>query len=282
MQKRRLGREGLEVSAIGLGCMGMSEFYGSRDDAESLSTIHRALDLGVNFLDTADMYGPFTNEELVGRAIRGRRQSVVVATKFGNQRGPDGSFLGISGRPEYVRQACDGSLKRLGTDHIDLYYQHRVDNKVPIEETVGAIAELVKSGHVRYIGLSEVGAETIRRAHKVHPICDLQIEYSLISRSPEEKIFPILDELGIGVTAYGVLSRGLLSGSTPSVPNDMRTHMPRFRSGNLEHNQQLVAKLQELAKAKGITGTQLAIAWVLSKGDTIVPVIGSRTRRPLD
>src|SRR5476649_2808044 len=233
MKKRKLGNEGLEVSTIGLGCMGMSEFYGSTNDPESLSTIHRALDLGVNFLDTADMYGPFKNEELVGRAIRGRRQSVVVATKFGNRRGADGSFLGISGRPEYVRQSCDGSLKRLGVDHIDLYYQHRVDIKVPIEETVGAMSDLVKEGKVRYLGLSEAAPETIRRAAAVHPISALQTEYSLWSRDPEDDIFPTIRDLGIGFVAYSPLGRGFLSGRIKTIddlePEDYRRKSPRFQ-----------------------------------------------------
>ncbi|HEX7420302.1 MAG TPA: aldo/keto reductase [Thermoanaerobaculia bacterium] len=281
-KERRLGAHGPAVYPIALGCMGMSTTYGPVDEDESIATIHAALDAGVNLLDTGDFYGAGHNELLIGRALKTRKAGAMLSVKFGALRAPGGGWGGVDGRPAAVRNFLTYTLTRLGVDHVDIYRLARLDPNVPIEETVGAIADLVKSGHVRYIGLSEVGAETIRRAHAVHPICDLQIEYSLISRSPEEKIFPVLDELGIGVTAYGVLSRGLLSGSTPSAPNDMRTHMPRFRSGNLEHNQQLVSKLQELAKAKGITGTQLAIAWVLAKGDTIVPVIGSRTRRQLD
>jgi aryl-alcohol dehydrogenase-like predicted oxidoreductase len=262
--------------------MGMSTTYGPVDEDESIATIHAALDAGVNLLDTGDFYGAGHNELLIGRALKTRKGGAMLSVKFGALRAPGGGWGGVDGRPAAVRNFLTYTLTRLGVDHIDIYRLARLDPNVPIEETVGAIAELVKSGHVRYIGLSEVGAETIRRAHAVHPICDLQIEYSLISRSPEEKIFPVLDELGIGVTAYGVLSRGLLSGSIPSAPNDMRAHMPRFRSGNLQLNQQLVLKLRELAKARGITGTQLAIAWVLAKGDTIVPVIGARTRRQLD
>jgi aryl-alcohol dehydrogenase-like predicted oxidoreductase len=283
-RERRLGAHGPAVYPIALGCMGMSTTYGPVDEDESIATIHAALDAGVNLLDTGDFYGAGHNELLIGRALKTRKAGAMLSVKFGALRAPGGGWGGVDGRPVAVRNFLTYTLTRLGVDHVDIYRLARLDPNVPIEDTVGAIAELVKAGHVRYIGLSEVGAETIRRAQAVHPICDLQIEYSLISRSPEEKIFSVLDELGIGVTAYGVLSRGLLSGSTPSAPNDMRTHMPRFRSGNLEHNQQLVAKLQELAKAKGITDTQLAIAWVLSKGDTIVPVIGSRTRtrRQLD
>jgi aryl-alcohol dehydrogenase-like predicted oxidoreductase len=281
-KERRLGAHGPAVYPISLGCMGMSTTYGPVDDDESIATIHAALDAGVNLLDTGDFYGAGHNELLIGRALKTRKGGAMLSVKFGALRAPGGGWGGVDGRPVAVRNFLTYTLTRLGVDHIDIYRLARLDPNVPIEETVGAIAELVKSGHVRYIGLSEVGAETIRRAHAVHPICDLQIEYSLISRSPEEKIFPVIDELGIGVTAYGVLSRGLLSGSIPSAPGDMRARMPRFHGGNLEHNQQLVSKLQELAKAKGITGTQLAIAWVLSKGDTIVPVIGARTRRQLD
>jgi aryl-alcohol dehydrogenase-like predicted oxidoreductase len=284
--KRKLGREGLEVSTIGLGCMGMSEFYGSKNDPESLSTIHRALDLGVNFLDTADMYGPFTNEELVGRAIRGRRPSVVVATKFGNQRGADGSFLGVSGRPDYVRQACDGSLQRLGIDHIDLYYQHRVDTKVPIEETVGAMSELVKAGKVRYLGLSEAAPDTIRRAVTVHPISALQTEYSLWSRDPEDEILPTVRELGIGFVAYSPLGRGFLSGRIRTIddlePDDYRRKSPRFQGENFDRNLRLVKRIETLAARKHVSPSQLALAWLLAQGDDIVPIPGSKSRTHLE
>ena len=278
MRTRRLGK--LEVSTLGLGCMGMSEFYGSHDDAQSVATIQRALDLGVNFLDTADMYGPFTNEQLVGRAIRGRRDAVVVATKFGNERRDDGSWVGINGRPEYVRAACDGSLKRLGVDHIDLYYQHRVDAKTPIEETVGAMAELVRAGKVRFIGLSEAAPATIRRAHAVHPVTALQTEYSLWSREPEDEILPTVRELGIGFVAYSPIGRGFLSGHIKSVedlePDDYRRQSPRFAGDNFQKNLDLVKRIEELARRRGVTPAQLAIAWVLSRGDDIVPIPGSR------
>jgi aryl-alcohol dehydrogenase-like predicted oxidoreductase len=260
--------------------MGMSEFYGSHDDAQSIATIRRALDLGVNFVDTADMYGPFTNEQLVGRAIRGRRDEVVVATKFGNERNPDGSWVGINGRPEYVRAACDGSLKRLGVDHIDLYYQHRVDARTPIEDTVGAMAELVHAGKVRYIGLSEAAPKTIRRAHAVHPITALQTEYSLWSREPEEEILPTTRELGIGFVAYSPIGRGFLSGRIKSVddlePDDYRRSNPRFKGANFQRNLDLVKRIEELAREKGVTPAQLAIAWVLARGKDIVPIPGSR------
>ena len=278
MKHRKLAS--LEVSSIGLGCMGMSEFYGSHDDAQSLATIRRALDLGVNFLDTADMYGPFTNEQLVGRAIRGRRDEVVVATKFGNERNPDGSWVGINGRPEYVRAACDGSLKRLGVDHIDLYYQHRVDAKTPIEDTVGAMSDLVRAGKVLHIGLSEAAPKTIRRAHAVHPITALQTEYSLWSREPEEEILPTTRELGIGFVAYSPIGRGFLSGRIKSVddlePDDYRRHNPRFQGTNFQRNLDLVARIEQLAREKGVTPAQLAIAWVLAQGEDIVPIPGSR------
>ena len=287
MQMRMLGRQGLEVSEQGLGCMGMSEFYGARDDEESIATIHLALDLGVNFLDTADMYGPFDNERLVGRAIAGRRDQVVLATKFGNERKEDGSWVGINGRPEYVRRACDGSLQRLGVDHIDLYYQHRVDLAVPIEETVGAMAELVTQGKVRYLGLSEAGADTIRRAHAVHPISALQTEYSLFTRDPESDVLPVVRELGIGFVAYSPLGRGMLTGRYRS-PEQMgegdtrAARFPRFSADNFEHNLRLVDRIEEIAKEKGITPGQVAIAWVLAQGEDIVPIPGTKRRGYLE
>jgi aryl-alcohol dehydrogenase-like predicted oxidoreductase len=280
MKKRTLGNS-LEVSAIGLGCMGMSEFYGTGDDAQSIATIHRALDLGCTFLDTADMYGPFKNEELVGRAIRGRRDEVVLATKFGNMRGGDGAYLGINGKPDYVRTACEDSLKRLGVDHIDLYYQHRVDRTTPIEETVGAMAELVKAGKVLYIGLSEAAPATIRRAHAVHPITALQTEYSLWSRDPEDEILPTVRELGIGFVSYSPIGRGFLSGRFKTIddlePNDFRRSSPRFKGENFERNLDLVRDIEAIAKEKGVTPAQLAIAWVLARGNDIVPIPGSRS-----
>ncbi|HEY2321258.1 MAG TPA: aldo/keto reductase [Thermoanaerobaculia bacterium] len=279
MKHRVLGQS-LQVSSIGLGCMGMSEFYGTHDDAESLSTIHRALDLGVNFLDTADMYGPFTNEKLVGRAIKGRRDQVVVATKFGNERRDDGSWVGINGRPDYVKQACDASLQRLGVDHIDLYYQHRVDKDTPIEDTVGAMADLVKAGKVRYLGLSEAAAKTIRRAHAIHPIAALQTEYSLWTRDPEEEILPTVRELGIGFVAYSPIGRGFLSGRIKSVEDleqgDFRRQNPRFKDENFEKNFELVKRVERIARAKQATPAQLALAWLLAQGDDIVPIPGSR------
>jgi aryl-alcohol dehydrogenase-like predicted oxidoreductase len=266
--------------------MGMSEFYGAHDDAQSIDTIHRALDLGVNFLDTADMYGPFTNEQLVGRAIRSRRDEVVLATKFGNVRGQDGGFLGVNGRPDYVRQACDASLQRLGVEHIDLYYQHRVDTNVPIEETVGAMAELVHAGKVRHLGLSEAAPQTIRRAHKVHPIAALQTEYSLWSRDPEDEILPAVRELGIGFVAYSPIGRGFLSGQWRSIddlaPDDWRRANPRFQGENFQRNLDLVKKIEEIAREKGVTPAQLAIAWVMAQGDDIVPIPGSKSRKHLE
>jgi aryl-alcohol dehydrogenase-like predicted oxidoreductase len=281
MDHRTLGS--LEVSAIGLGCMGMSEFYGAADEGEAIRTIHRALELGVTLLDTADMYGPFTNEQLVGRAIAGRRDEVVLATKFGNVRGEHGERLGIRGDAEYVRAACDASLRRLGVDHIDLYYQHRVDPKVPIEETVGAMKELVEAGKVRYLGLSEAAPATIRRAHAVHPITALQTEYSLWSRDPEDEILPTVRELGIGYVAYSPLGRGFLTGrfrSPDDFPEDdfRRTH-PRFIGENFQRNLQLVERVRSLAAEKGCTAAQLALAWVLAQGDDIVPIPGT-TRVP--
>jgi aryl-alcohol dehydrogenase-like predicted oxidoreductase len=286
MRKRRLGTQGLEVSALGLGCMGMSEFYGVRDEAEAVATIHRALDLGIDFFDTADMYGPFTNEELLGRALRGRRQGVVIATKFGNIRGADGAFLGIDGRPEYVRACIDASLRRLGVDHVDLYYQHRVDPKVPIEETVGAMADLVRAGKVRYLGLSEAAAATIRRAHAVHPISALQTEYSLWSREPEAEILPTLRALRIGFVPYSPLGRGFLTGAIKKpddlVPGDRRRIFPRFRDENMSRNLEIVAKVEQLAAARGITPAQLALAWVLAQGEDLVPIPGTKRRKYLE
>ncbi|HVR40384.1 MAG TPA: aldo/keto reductase [Thermoanaerobaculia bacterium] len=285
MKSRILGNA-LTVSSIGLGCMGMSEFYGAHDDAQSIDTIHRALDLGVNFLDTADMYGPFTNEQLIGRAIRGRRDHVVVATKFGNQRNDDGSWVGINGKPEYVRAACDASLLRLGVDHIDLYYQHRVDNTLPIEETVGAMAELVRAGKVRYLGLSEAAPATIRRAHGVHPITALQTEYSLWTRDPEDEVLPTVRELGIGFVAYSPIGRGFLSGRYRTIddlePGDYRRNSPRFQGDNFAKNLDVVNRIEEIAKEKRVTAAQLALAWVLTRGDDIVPIPGSKSKHHLE
>lgn len=287
MDRRRLGSEGLVVSEIGLGCMGMSEFYGTADEGESVATIHRALELGIDFLDTADMYGPFTNERLVGRAIADRRDEVVLATKFGNVRGEDGSFLGVRGDPEYVRQACDASLQRLGVDHIDLYYQHRVDPKVPIEETVGAMKELVEAGKVRYLGLSEAAPETIRRAHAVHPISALQTEYSLFTRDPEDEVLPTVRELGIGFVAYSPLGRGFLTGAWRSIEDlpedDTRSaRFPRFARENFEKNLRLADRVREIAAEKGATPGQLALAWLLARGEDIVPIPGTKRRRYLE
>lgn len=280
-QRRKLGSTGPEVSPIALGCMGMSGMYGPTDDAESLATIHAALDAGVNLLDTGDFYGMGHNEMLLGRALRSLRERVVLSVKFGAQRAPHGAWLGFDARPAAVKTALAYSLKRLGVDSIDIYRPSRLDPNVPIEETISAIAEMVKAGYVRHIGLSEVGPETIRRAAAVHPIVDLQIEYALVSRGPEAKIFPVLKELGIGATTYGALSRGLLSGSQPAPAGDFRAHLPRFSGGNLAHNQQLVDKLKEISTGKGITPVQLAIAWVRAKGSFIVPVVGARTRAQL-
>jgi aryl-alcohol dehydrogenase-like predicted oxidoreductase len=286
MERRQLGRNGPEVSALGLGCMGMSDFYGRRDDAESVRTIESALDAGVDFLDTADMYGPFTNEELVGRAIRGKRDRAVLATKFGIVRDPkDPSKRGISGRPEYVRAACEGSLKRLGVETIDVYYQHRVDAATPIEETVGAMAALVGEGKVRFLGLSEAGPETLRRASKVHPIAALQTEYSIWTRDPEDGILAACRELGVGFVAYSPLGRGFLTGQirTPDDfdADDYRRTSPRFAGENFEKNLALVARVGEIAKRKGCTPAQLALAWVLAQGGDVVPIFGTKTRRRL-
>ena len=280
MNKRKLGQD-LEVSAEGLGCMGMSEFYGATNDDEAIATIHRALDLGVNFLDTADMYGPFTNERLVGRAIAGRREGVVVATKFGNERREDGTRIGINGSPDYVRKACDASLQRLGVDHIDLYYQHRVDRSVPIEETWGALKELVISGKVRHLGISEASPETIRRAHATHPITAVQTEWSLWTRDPEENgVLDTVRELGIGFVAYSPLGRGFLSGEIRNLddldPNDFRQNNPRFQGENFKKNLQLVDRVRKIATEKRITPAQLALAWVLAQGEDIVPIPGTK------
>jgi aryl-alcohol dehydrogenase-like predicted oxidoreductase len=286
MQTRTLGLHKLTVSALGLGCMGMSEFYGPHDDDESIAVIHRALDGGCFFLDTADMYGPFTNEMLVGKAIAGRRDEVVIATKFANERRADGSRIGINGKPEYVRSACDASLKRLGVDHIDLYYQHRVDPSVPIEETVGAMSELVAAGKISYLGLSEAAPETIRRANAVHPITALQTEYSLWSRDPEDEILPTVRELGIGFVAYSPLGRGFLTGQITSpddlADDDFRKSSPRFQGANFQSNLDLVTRVREIAAEKGCTPGQLAIAWLLAQGDDIVPIPGTKRAAYLD
>ena len=281
MKTRQLGRSGLTVSALGLGCMGMSDFYGAQDDAESTRTLHRALELGLTFFDTADMYGPYKNEELLGRAFKGKRDGVALATKFGILRDPnDPTKRGISGRPEYVKAACEGSLKRLGTDHIDLYYQHRVDPNTPIEETVGAMSRLVEEGKVRFLGLSEAAPATLRRAVAVHPIAALQTEYSLWSREPEDEIIPTCRELGVGFVPYSPLGRGFLTGQIQQfedlAPDDYRRHTPRFQGENFRKNLDLVARINDLAKQKRCTASQLALAWVLAQGNDIVPIPGTK------
>jgi aryl-alcohol dehydrogenase-like predicted oxidoreductase len=285
MEQRTLDGQGLVVSAQGLGCMGMSQSYGPGDDQESVATIHRALDLGMTFLDTADVYGPYTNERLVGRAIAGRRDEVVLATKFGNQRLDDGRRV-VNGKPDYVRQACDASLERLGFDHIDLYYQHRVDRSVPVEDTWGAMAELVQAGKVRYLGISEAAPATVRRAHAVHPVSAGQYEWSLFTRDLEDEVLPALRELGIGVVAYSPLGRGFLSGRITSPDDfgedDFRRNHPRFTGENFARNLELVDRVRELAASKGATPSQLAIAWVLAQGDDVVPIPGTKRRSYLE
>jgi aryl-alcohol dehydrogenase-like predicted oxidoreductase len=286
MQKWTLGNQGLVVSKLGLGCMGMSEFYGTADEDESTATIHRAIELGVTFLDTADMYGPFTNERLVGKAIADRRDQVTLATKFGNERAEDGTRLGVNGKPEYVHKACDASLERLGVDHIDLYYQHRVDPDTPVEETWGAMRELVEAGKVRYLGISEAAPETIRRAHEIHPITALQTEYSLWSRDVEDEILPTVRELGIGFVAYSPLGRGFLTGQIQRFEDlpegDFRRSSPRFQGENFHKNLELVDHVKEIANEKGVAASQLALAWLLHQGEDIVPIPGTKRRKYLE
>jgi aryl-alcohol dehydrogenase-like predicted oxidoreductase len=286
MQYRRLGKSSLVVSALGLGCMGMSEFYGATDEQESIATIQHALGCGVTLLDTADMYGSGRNEDLVGRAIEKRRHEAIVATKFGNVRGEGGSFLGINGRPEYVQQACEASLRRLRIATIDLYYQHRVDAEVPIEDTVGAMSRLIEQGKVRYLGLSEAGPQTIRRAHKTYPIAALQTEYSLWTRDPEDGLLALCRELGIAFVAYSPLGRGFLTGQFKRfedlAPDDFRRHSPRFQGENFQKNLQLVERIQQMATEKGCTPAQLTLAWVLSRGEDVVPIPGTKRRKYLD
>jgi aryl-alcohol dehydrogenase-like predicted oxidoreductase len=286
MQLKKLGHSPLKVSAIGLGCMGMSEFYGPQEEEESVATIHRALDLGIDFLDTADIYGRGDNEELVGRALKGRREQVVLATKFGNRRDEAGRFAGINGRPEYVRQACEASLRRLQTDTIDLYYQHRVDRTVPIEETVGAMSRLVDEGKVRFLGLSEAAPATLRRAHRTHPISALQTEYSLWTRDPEEQLLPVCAELGITFVAYSPLGRGFLTGRFKRIedfaPDDWRRNHPRFQGENFERNLDLVRRVEQIAALKGWKASQLALAWVLAQSEGIVPIPGTAHRAHLE
>ncbi|HUZ08981.1 MAG TPA: aldo/keto reductase [Acidimicrobiales bacterium] len=286
MEQRTLGTQGLVVSALGLGCMGMSQSYGTADESEALATIRTALDLGVTFLDTADMYGPFTNEQLVGKALAGRRDEVVLATKFGFEREPDGTLVGVNGRPDYVRRCIDGSLQRLGVDHVDLYYQHRVDPNIPVEETWGAMAELVVLGKVRFLGISEAAPTTIRRAHATHPMTAIQDEWSLFSRDLEDQTVPTVRELGIGIVGYSPLGRGLLSGSLSDPeqfePGDFRRKAPRFQGENFQRNQAVVERIRELAQQRGATPAQLALAWLLAQGPDIVPIPGTKRRTYLE